>query len=273
MGFHIYRSPRDEKLFHKVEWRNSEENIITFGRGTNAWDFDFWLAGDNRHVLAGRFSSLATGIYFVIAANHSLKNITTSPIDDMSALEKVFKEVRPNLKPIPNSRQNHKQIIIGNDVWIGTRATIMGGVKIGNGAVIGANAMVAKDIPPYAIAVGNPARVVKYRFDEETIRKFLAVKWWNWSLEKIADNFPLMNDPEKFLAAHYSPELEEFPEDDFSRQLKTLTGGGFINLFPTSKQQIRCGLRSSETSRKQNWKTLCLSFGSARTLPTITPKL
>lgn len=105
-------------------------------------------------------------------------------------------------------------------------------MKIGNGAVVGANAMVAKDIPPYAIAVGNPARVVKYRFDEETIRKFLAVKWWNWSLEKIADNFPLMNDPEKFLAAHYSPELEEFPEDDFSRQLKTLTGGGDLSIYP-----------------------------------------
>lgn len=221
MDFHIYRSPRDEKLFYKIEWKKLEENIATMGRGTNAWYFDFWNAGGgDRHVLAGRFSSLAEGIYFVIAANHSLKNITTSPIDDMSALDRVFKEVRPNLRPIPWSRNNSNQIIIGSDVWIGTRATILGGVKIGNGAVIGAKAVVAKDIPPYAIVVGNPARIIRYRFDKEMIRKFLAVKWWNWSLEKIADNFPLMNDPEKFLAAHYSPKLEEFPEDDFSRQLK-----------------------------------------------------
>ena len=60
----------------------------------------------------------------------------------------------------------------------------------------------------------------------ETIKKFLAVKWWNWSLEKIADNFPLMNDVEKFLAAHYSPELAEIPEDDFSRRLDDAVGGG-----------------------------------------------
>ena len=128
--------------------------------------------------------------------------------------------MRPNLRPFPPVIRNPKQSIIGNDLWIGYGVTILGGVKIGNGAVIGASAVVAKDIPPYAIAVGNPARVVKYRFDEKTIRKLLAVKWWNWDLEKIADNFPLMNDPEKFLEVHYSPDLEEFPEDDFSRQLK-----------------------------------------------------
>jgi len=108
----------------------------------------------------------------------------------------------------------------------------MGGVKIGNGAVIGANAVVAKDIPPYAIAVGNPARIIRYRFDKEMIKKFLAIKWWNWSLEKIADNFPIMNDPEKFLEVHYSPELEGFPEDDFSRQLKPVTGGGDLSIYP-----------------------------------------
>ena len=62
---------------------------------------------------------------------------------------------------------------------------ILGGVKIGNGAVIGTGAVVAKNIPPYAIAVGNPARVIKYRFDEETIKKLLAVKWWNWDLKKL----------------------------------------------------------------------------------------
>ena len=88
-------------------------------------------------------------------------------------------------KTIPNKRRNPCQIIIGHDVWIGHGVKILGGVKIGNGAVIGTGAIVAKNIPPYAIAVGNPARVIKYRFDEETIKKLLAVKWWNWDLKKL----------------------------------------------------------------------------------------
>jgi len=113
----------------------------------------------------------------------------------------------------------------------------MGGVKIGNGALIGANSVVAKDIPPYAIVVGNPARVIKYRFDEETIKKLLAVKWWNWDAKKIADNLPLMNDVEKFLELHYSPELDAFPEDDISRRL-SMCGGVIYHFIADFRAQI-----------------------------------
>ena len=210
------RSAKDEKFF-----RDEVDNVFTLGRGSYTGKFEMPLYDAiGRHILGGRFSSLADGISFIIGGNHPLKIVSTSPLDHSGVIKNIFGAVRPDLSPLPNVRHNPRQIIIGNDVWIGKSVTIMGGVKIGNGAVIGAGAVVAKDIPPYAIAVGNPARVVKYRFDKETIRKLLAVKWWNWSLEKIADNFPLMNDVEKFLEAHYSPELEEFPEDDFSRQLK-----------------------------------------------------
>ena len=102
----------------------------------------------------------------------------------------------------------------------------MGGVKIGNGAVIGSQAVVAKDIPPYAIAVGNSARVVKYRFNEDTIKKFLAVKWWNWDLEKIRVNIPFMDDVEKFLSLNYSPELEKIPEDEVGKTVLNLRSEG-----------------------------------------------
>ena len=219
MPFKMRRSPNDEKLFHK------DANIFTLGRGSYTGIIDISVEFGTMHILGGRFCSLASGIYFSMGNNHSMKNVTTSPLDVRSVVRGIFGAVRPNLRPLPNTRINRRQIIFGHDVWIGRDVTIMGGVKIGNGAVIGAKAVVAKDIPPYAIAVGNPARVVKYRFDAETIKKFLAVKWWNWSLEKIADNFPLMNDVEKFLAAHYSPELAEIPEDDFSRQLNAVGGG------------------------------------------------
>lgn len=220
MAFRMNRSPSDEKLFH-----NDTENIVTLGRGSYTSSFNLPLVFGRMHVLGGRFCSLAGNIYFSMGGNHAMNSVTTSPLDVGGVVKDIFGKVRPELKAIPNVRIQHRQIIFGHDVWIAQSATIMGGVKIGTGAVIGANAVVAKDIPPYAIAVGNPARVIKYRFDEETIRKLLAVKWWNWSLEKIADNFPLLNDVEKFLEAHYSPALEEFPSDEFTQKLNNFAGG------------------------------------------------
>ena len=216
MLFKMPCSSSDGKIFYR------DANIATLGRGSYTDMFDMSVVFGEMNVLGGRFCSLAEEIYFSMGGNHPVKSVTTLPIDVPGIVKSIFGAVRPNLQAVPDVRINRRQIIFGHDVWIARGVTIMGGVKIGNGAVIGAKAVVAKDIPPYAIAVGNPARVVKYRFDAETIKKFLAVKWWNWSLEKIADNFPLMNDVEKFLAAHYSPELENFPEDDFSRQLNAV---------------------------------------------------
>ncbi len=229
MAFKMHRSPNEEKLFENYKNRG-DENIVTLGRGSYTSAFDLPLFFGKMHVLGGRFCSLANGIYFSMGGNHSMKSVTTSPLDVGGVIKDIFGKVRPDLRPIPDVRIQHRQIIFGHDVWMGKSATIMGGVKIGNGAVIGANAVVAKDIPPYAIAVGNPARVIKYRFDAETIKKLLAVKWWNWSLEKIADNFPLMNDVEKFLEAHYSPDLEEYPDDEFTQKLNNFAGGGVSNV-------------------------------------------
>lgn len=78
--------------------------------------------------------------------------------------------------------------VVGNDVWIGNCATIMQGVKIGDGAIIGTNSLVTKDVPAYTIVCGNPAKEIRKRFDEETIRLLLAVKWWDWDVQKITDN-------------------------------------------------------------------------------------
>ena len=76
-------------------------------------------------------------------------------------------------------------IDIGNDVWIGAKSTIMSGVKIGDGAVIGARTMVTKDVPPYSIVVGNPGRIIKYRFNEDQVQKLLKIKWWDWTEDRI----------------------------------------------------------------------------------------
>lgn len=89
--------------------------------------------------------------------------------------------------------------MIGNDVWIGYEATIMPGVKIGDGAIIASKSVVTKDIPAYSIVGGNPAKIIKFRFDKERIKELLEISWWNWSAEKITINLGAItgNDIEK----------------------------------------------------------------------------
>lgn len=104
-------------------------------------------------------------------------------IDEFKGLSKPF-----------GKRGNRGDTIAGNDVWIGQNAAILPGVHIGDGAIIGANAVVSKDVPPYAIAVGNPAIVKKYRFDEETIDLLLKLKWWDKNIEEVKRLIPLLTD-------------------------------------------------------------------------------
>lgn len=92
--------------------------------------------------------------------------------------------------------------VIGNDVWIGYDALIMPGVKIGNGAIIGSRSIVTKDVPDYAIVGGNPAKIVKMRYDGSTIRRLLRIAWWDWGIEKINHNLRLINgtEPDKLIS-------------------------------------------------------------------------
>ncbi len=90
-----------------------------------------------------------------------------------------------------------KKTVVGNDVWIGANATILAGIKIGDGAIIGAHSLVTKDVEPYSIVVGVPAKVIRYRFDRDTIQKLLEIKWWNWEddlLRKKIGSFANINN-------------------------------------------------------------------------------
>ncbi len=91
------------------------------------------------------------------------------------------------------------ETIIGNDVWIGANATILAGVRVGDGAIIGANSLVTKDVEPYSIVVGTPAKHQRYRFDQEIISGLQKLQWWNWEDKKIKDNIDLFNDPHKLI--------------------------------------------------------------------------
>ena len=220
----IVPKPHDRRLAYEIEELGTQ-HCLTVGTGTYFGETTLTIfphTGRIPNVLFGRFSSLAEKMTFLTAANHDYKSVSTAPFD----FDKFVRNVFGDVETIPNTCPNHYQVVVGHDVWIGYDATILGGVHIANGAVVGTKAVVTRDVPPYAIVAGNPARVVKYRFDAATIKKFLAVKWWNWSLEKIKANLPLMSDVEKFLSRHWSPELEQIPEDEIGRHVDELVASG-----------------------------------------------
>ncbi len=138
----------------------------------------------------GKFCCLASQCKFVMAsANHHLNSFTAYPLF-WNFLENP--ETKSYFDIIPNKKHYHKEYgdtVIGNDVWIGYDALIMPGVKIGDGAVIGARSVVTKDVDPYTIVGGNPAKVIRKRFDDSTIEKLLEIKWWNWEIEKVMENY------------------------------------------------------------------------------------
>lgn len=145
--------------------------------------YHYPINGDK--LIIGKFCSIACGAKFMFTSgNHSMKSLSnyTFPI--------FFDEWGLDAKDICNAWDNKGDIVIGNDVWIGYDAVIMSGVKIGDGAIIGTRAVVTKDVPPYTIVGGVPAKPIRKRFDDETIEKLLALRWWDWSYEKIKRNIP-----------------------------------------------------------------------------------
>jgi acetyltransferase-like isoleucine patch superfamily enzyme len=130
----------------------------------------------------GRFCSLAPGTTVVLGGEHRTDWVTSY------SFTLLFAEAAD----IPCGLKLKGDVVIGNDVWIGQDAMIMSGVRIGDGAVIGARSVVRTDVPPYAVAAGNPARVTGFRFDKETIRQLIDIAWWDWPIEKIKEAFPLL---------------------------------------------------------------------------------
>ena len=147
-------------------------------RVTHHYDF----IGDK--LIIGKFCQIGKGVEFIMnGANHQLNAVTTFPFYIFEGWEQ-----KPDVKDL----QNKGDTVVGNDVWIGQNVTILPGVHIGDGAIIGANSVVAKDIPPYSVAAGNPAVVKKKRFDNELIALLLEFCWWNKSIEEIKALIPIL---------------------------------------------------------------------------------
>lgn len=140
-------------------------------------------------LIIGKFCSIACGAKFLFnSANHTLKSLSTYPFPIF------FEEWNLDKKDVKSAWDNKGDIVIGNDVWIGYEAVILAGVHIGDGAIIGTRAVVTKDVPPYTVVGGVPAKEIKKRFDQETIEKLQEIKWWDWYFEKIQQFLPyIMN--------------------------------------------------------------------------------
>lgn len=157
-----YDDPEDSENF--------ERNVL----------YHYPFIGDK--LIIGKFCAIATNVKFIMnGANHKISGFSTYPF---SIFANGWERVTPDASELPFKGDT----VIGNDVWIGYEATIMPGVKIGDGAIIAAKSVVTKDVKPYTIVGGNPARVIRQRFTDEIINDLLEIAWWNWDIEKITKN-------------------------------------------------------------------------------------
>lgn len=145
---------------------NFEKNVL--------YHFDFM--GDK--LIIGKFCQIATGVRFIMnGSNHAMDGVSTYPFKVMQGWESASMNVL-----------SKGDTVVGSDVWIGNSVTIMQGIKIGHGAIIGTNSLVTKDVPPYTIVGGNPSREIRKRFDNATIDLLLKISWWDWDIKKITSN-------------------------------------------------------------------------------------
>ena len=163
-----------------------------------------WVVGDHTYgaptVVDGQYGTVEIGRYCsiagevrIVAANHRTNTVTTYPFAALSAFW-------PSAPPEAADHAG-RGVVIGNSVWIGAGATILPGARIGDGAIVGAMAVVAGTIPPFTVAVGNPARITRRRFDDATVARLLAVRWWDWPDHRVDRAIPLLlgSDIEAFL--------------------------------------------------------------------------
>lgn len=163
---------------------------VTVGRKTYGVDVaNVFQATAEAPVTIGSYCSIAAGVLFIAAGEHPMSLVSTYPFGGAAR------------------DQTKGPITVGNDVWIGSRAIVLSGVTIGHGAVVGAGSVVTKDVPPYAVVAGNPARLIRYRFEPEVIADLLAIRWWDWTDDEIEAAKPdFQNSVADFIAKHHSTE-------------------------------------------------------------------
>ncbi|MEQ8277395.1 MAG: CatB-related O-acetyltransferase [Deltaproteobacteria bacterium] len=160
-----------------------EEGVLEIGEHTYGCPHIVTHRGDTARVKIGDFCSLAADIEILVGGNHRVDWVSTFPFRAMFRLEGAFEDGHPATKG---------DVVIGNDVWVGRGAKILSGVHVGDGAAIAGYALVVKDVPPYAIVGGNPAKVIRRRFEDDQIDALLRIAWWKWPLDEILSEVPAL---------------------------------------------------------------------------------
>lgn len=171
-----------------VQFKGGKPTIMDIGAHSYINGMTIYSWGESSKVVIGKYCSIADEVVLIAGGEHHQNWVSTFPFINRWNLDGY---------DLPSSSKGN--IDIGHDVWIGHGATILSGVSIGSGAIIGAMAVVSKDVPPYAVVVGNPAKVIKYRFNEAIIKDFLKIQWWDWPDEKIENEQLLFAKPEVFV--------------------------------------------------------------------------
>ena len=189
----------DPNVIHPIAGYDKEIYVKPIVKNPNIIVGDFTYIADSEfesHVtnyyswsrdklIIGKFCQIAAGVEFVMNdANHQMNAVTTFPFYTLEGWEMNT--------PDPSEMPFKGDTVIGNDVWIGQNVVILPGVHIGDGAIVGANSVVGSDIDPYTIVVGNPAKVLRKRFDDELIDLILRFKWWDRSIEEIDSLIPIL---------------------------------------------------------------------------------
>ncbi len=176
----------EKKVIFYIYRLNIKKDLIIVGRhtyGASKIRLDHYK-GSEVLVKIGSFTSIAPEVRIITGGIHPSNWVSLFPMRIAFALPKAYEDGTPYTKG---------PIEIGNDVWIGTSVIITSGVNIGDGVLILPGSVVSKNIPPYAIAGGVPAKVINYRFDEKTINSLLKIQWWNWDDKKIMEEVPLLS--------------------------------------------------------------------------------
>ena len=162
----------------KTKFMNEVKRYQKFKVGEGTYGFpSIYQWTPDTHLTIGKYCSIAPEVTFVLGGEHRTDTITTYPFSGT-----YLKSFKSN---IPAGTKG--DIKIGNDVWIGMKVLVLSGVTIGDGAVIGAGSVVVKDVEPYAIVGGNPAKLIRYRFPKPQIQRLLKARWWDWPFEKIRE--------------------------------------------------------------------------------------